>query len=138
MLLIKQVPSNTLISNRWNEPDAGQPQRLQAHTTKLLSQNQTKHSVITYTMICSNRQSRLYHALSYKLMYKKIKRLICDCIMTDYFIGVFFLMIRRPPRSTLFPYTTLFRSLINKYTNRVVHAFNQTGTIEYTDKQSLE
>src|SRR6202789_4590629 len=26
--------------------------------------------------------------------------------------GVFFLMIRRPPRSTLFPYTTLFRSHI--------------------------
>src|SRR5256885_16550087 len=25
----------------------------------------------------------------------------------------FFLMIRRPPRSTLFPYTTLFRSLDN-------------------------
>src|SRR5260221_3435321 len=27
------------------------------------------------------------------------------------FIRSFFLMIRRPPRSTLFPYTTLFRSL---------------------------
>src|SRR3712207_9458987 len=27
------------------------------------------------------------------------------------FLSVFFLMIRRPPRSTLFPYTTLFRSL---------------------------
>src|SRR3712207_7787926 len=26
------------------------------------------------------------------------------------FFFVFFLMIRRPPRSTLFPYTTLFRS----------------------------
>src|ERR1022692_4854093 len=26
------------------------------------------------------------------------------------FVGSFFLMIRRPPRSTLFPYTTLFRS----------------------------
>src|SRR5579875_466514 len=25
-------------------------------------------------------------------------------------LGVFFLMFRRPPRSTLFPYTTLFRS----------------------------
>src|SRR5258708_37534496 len=25
----------------------------------------------------------------------------------------FFLMIRRPPRSTLFPYTTLFRSLVH-------------------------
>src|SRR6266536_5582906 len=30
-----------------------------------------------------------------------------DLIFTYY---VFFLMIRRPPRSTLFPYTTLFRS----------------------------
>src|SRR5256885_12027285 len=27
------------------------------------------------------------------------------------YIFFFFLMIRRPPRSTLFPYTTLFRSL---------------------------
>src|SRR3712207_8862381 len=27
----------------------------------------------------------------------------------------FFLMIRRPPRSTLFPYTTLFRSGRNRY-----------------------
>src|SRR3712207_8528888 len=25
-------------------------------------------------------------------------------------LGLFFLMIRRPPKSTLFPYTTLFRS----------------------------
>src|SRR3712207_9328925 len=44
----------------------------------------------------------------------------------------FFLMIRRPPRSTLFPYTTLFRSLercffavivgevVNQGSNRVV------------------
>src|SRR2546429_8562502 len=29
---------------------------------------------------------------------------------TLYFFFFFFLMIRRPPRSTLFPYTTLFRS----------------------------
>src|SRR5256885_11975630 len=28
-----------------------------------------------------------------------------------YFFFFFFLMIRRPPRSTLFPYTTLFRSM---------------------------
>src|SRR5256885_12943296 len=27
---------------------------------------------------------------------------------------MFFLMIRRPPRSTLFPYTTLFRSLADE------------------------
>src|SRR5256885_15357852 len=28
--------------------------------------------------------------------------------------GFFFLMIRRPPRSTLFPYTTLFRSPLRR------------------------
>src|SRR3712207_8759108 len=31
----------------------------------------------------------------------------------------FFLMIRRPPRSTLFPYTTLFRSGLNRRKLRV-------------------
>src|SRR3712207_8638185 len=33
--------------------------------------------------------------------------LMCTCKL---FLRFFFLMIRRPPRSTLFPYTTLFRS----------------------------
>src|SRR2546422_11135163 len=31
-------------------------------------------------------------------------------LATDILLFFFFLMIRRPPRSTLFPYTTLFRS----------------------------
>src|SRR5690349_24012231 len=34
--------------------------------------------------------------------------LFCLLILSFFF----FLMIRRPPRSTLFPYTTLFRSLV--------------------------
>src|SRR5216684_4973334 len=33
------------------------------------------------------------------------------CSIFSFFF--FFLMIRRPPRSTLFPYTTLFRSVAN-------------------------
>src|SRR2546430_17138613 len=33
-----------------------------------------------------------------------------DALFRWCFIYFFFLMIRRPPRSTLFPYTTLFRS----------------------------
>src|SRR4030065_1029653 len=32
------------------------------------------------------------------------------CLFSDLRCSFFFLMIRRPPRSTLFPYTTLFRS----------------------------
>src|SRR5256885_5882288 len=37
--------------------------------------------------------------------------LLTDQIPPMSFFFFFFLMIRRPPRSTLFPYTTLFRSL---------------------------
>src|SRR4030043_1390774 len=37
--------------------------------------------------------------------------LITSSLFVPFF---FFLMIRRPPRSTLFPYTTLFRSLRQK------------------------
>src|SRR5207244_11545666 len=37
----------------------------------------------------------------------------CVCII------FFFLMIRRPPRSTLFPYTTLFRSIGKILTSRL-------------------
>src|SRR3989442_15094584 len=40
----------------------------------------------------------------------------------------FFLMIRRPPRSTLFPYTTLFRSLAGKK-RQIVRA----GAVERRD-----
>src|SRR3712207_9507240 len=36
----------------------------------------------------------------------------CELYQSVYiYLLFFFLMIRRPPRSTLFPYTTLFRSL---------------------------
>src|SRR5947199_9417548 len=31
-------------------------------------------------------------------------------ILSRVFLSFFFLIVRRPPRSTLFPYTTLFRS----------------------------
>src|SRR5437588_8799090 len=34
--------------------------------------------------------------------------------LSCYFFLFFFLMIRRPPRSTLFPYTTLFRSVVGE------------------------
>src|SRR3712207_9269313 len=34
-------------------------------------------------------------------------------VSTSVILVFFFLMIRRPPRSTLFPYTTLFRSILS-------------------------
>src|SRR5229473_6761316 len=41
------------------------------------------------------------------------------CVSVIFFF--FFLMIRRPPRSTLFPYTTLFRSQHARPARRVLH-----------------
>ena len=43
--------------------------------------------------------------------------LVMNCV---FFCVFFFLMIRRPPRSTLFPYTTLFRSPLHRLTKTVV------------------
>src|SRR5215472_14812342 len=49
-----------------------------------------------------------------------------------FFLFFFFLMIRRPPRSTLFPYTTLFRSGLAAFSAAIicwqVATFRQAGT----------
>src|SRR2546430_7316832 len=42
----------------------------------------------------------------------------------------FFLMIRRPPRSTLFPYTTLFRSVLFFALNALGQTQSQTGDVK--------
>src|SRR6266567_5217908 len=42
-------------------------------------------------------------------------------VLFFFFLCFFFLMIRRPPRSTLFPYTTLFRSGHARALPRVRH-----------------
>ena len=50
-----------------------------------------------------------------------------------WWVLVFFLMIRRPPRSTLFPYTTLFRSFdckINDFDADYILVDNEAGTME--------
>src|SRR5574343_1681571 len=50
----------------------------------------------------------------------------------------FFLMIRRPPRSTLFPYTTLFRSsrtpVAPRGTSRPARAGRSTRSEEHTSE----
>src|SRR5947199_5360638 len=49
-------------------------------------------------------------------------------------LAFFFLMIRRPPRSTLFPYTTLFRSSpINTMFLKNQRSFQTQGKLRHTD-----
>src|SRR3712207_6958114 len=42
-------------------------------------------------------------------------------------------MIRRPPRSTLFPYTTLFRSKIDSYGNSIIADCTNNGDVSIND-----
>src|SRR2546427_6080185 len=44
----------------------------------------------------------------------------------------FFLMIRRPPRSTLFPYTTLFRSLLSDQGEQLTTHFFSPNPFEFS------
>src|SRR4029434_2213068 len=48
------------------------------------------------------------------------------------FYSLFFLMIRRPPRSTLFLYTTLFRSHTHTHTHTLSHACAHTNIHTHT------
>src|SRR3712207_7785019 len=52
--------------------------------------------------------------------------------MCDLDIYFFFLMIRRPPRSTLFPYTTLFRSHVGPLRKGKISEIIENKTYPFT------
>src|SRR2546427_421375 len=60
----------------------------------------SSHSQISYAVFCLKKKKKI----------KNIENFFLSCSYCLSFFFFFFLMIRRPPRSTLFPYTTLFRS----------------------------
>src|SRR2546430_17681906 len=68
--------------------------------------------------------------------------ILCSCLFFFFFLlfdvhfmlFFFFLMIRRPPRSTLFPYTTLFRSAIFTL-NMWIESFAKVLDIPFADTQ---
>src|SRR6266508_487675 len=82
------------------------PRRSDRKSTRLNS----SHVAISYAVFCLKKKNsdimtdRQRHEL--KGMRVSEQALILSNVETWRF---FFLMIRRPPRSTLFPYTTLFR-----------------------------
>src|SRR2546430_10223118 len=60
---------------------------------------------------------------------------LCDTTGTLLVSDFFFLMIRRPPRSTLFPYTTLFRSYVS---DGVRGHYGRSGGIELPETLAHE
>src|ERR1039457_777171 len=86
----------------------------------------SSHLVISYAVFClkKNKFQEITEALL-KILYPNHLRAVPSLSVAKFHVdlvqappegglklelGFFFLMIRRPPRSTLFPYTTLFRS----------------------------
>src|SRR3954449_786120 len=65
----------------------------------------SSHTLISYAVFCLKK--------IFSLKFYEIIPIapVCYALRQSSFLSLFFfLMIRRPPRSTLFPYTTLFRS----------------------------
>src|SRR5215467_2754000 len=70
----------------------------------------SSHLVISYAVFCLKKKN----TTSSHTMAKRLNSIVFHSpnrSLISSFVFFFFLMIRRPPRSTLFPYTTLFRSL---------------------------
>src|SRR6266566_5044640 len=91
--------------------------RLDRKSTRLNS----SHLVISYAVFCLKKKKNEHHdavfennkpfrVLSHPRTYvtRSWYVILSPFPLLSFFF--FFLMIRRPPRSTLFPYTTLFRS----------------------------
>src|SRR5260364_180460 len=115
-------PSMSISSRRWAIPNC--PDR---KSTRLNS----SHQIISYAVFCLKKKKQKYypHCPQKKqkiskeisehlhipprhvLVWQHVRFKFGCRIFELYFF--FFLMIRRPPRSTLFPYTTLFRSKTN-------------------------
>src|SRR2546429_361916 len=83
----------------------------------------SSHGYISYAVFCLKKKKN--HVVIFTPLLSGDRRvhsaahaMNTECIISSFlhiffiflFFFFFFLMIRRPPRSTLFPYTTLFRS----------------------------
>src|ERR1039457_2775369 len=125
--LIGMVVSRTAFASRCYMHFAWQMEGLDRKSTRLNS----SHLVISYAVFCLKKDECLRTAACHGTtqpegppfphvcggvvtpdVWRRCEELLREADRRRKTVFVFFLMIRRPPRSTLFPYTTLFRSVI--------------------------
>src|SRR6267378_2734662 len=84
--------------------------RSEEHTSEL----QSRRDLVCRLLL--EKKKKINNTIFFNKYYLiSIQQIHCSFVLLlsvfiFFFIFFFFLMIRRPPRSTLFPYTTLFRS----------------------------
>src|SRR5476649_2122566 len=124
-------PYTTLFRSQIGHPTVAE-QRRSPHGRRLAPGQDRKstrlnssHTVISYAVFCLKKK-KFYRLTVLRLHLPALRERASDIIGLEewslknalaalgarthpYLHAVFFLMIRRPPRSTLFPYTTLFR-----------------------------
>src|SRR3712207_6615830 len=83
--------------------------RSEEHTSEL----QSRQYLVCRLLLEKKKNLIFIHQLDSIHSSHVVKKMFKGMCLTDspFVFSFFFLMIRRPPRSTLFPYTTLFRSL---------------------------
>src|SRR5882672_7208390 len=125
-LMIRRPPRSTLFpyttlfrSSRFPAEVSQRHQLLTDHTGNLEDRKSTRlnssHTVISYAVFCLKKKKMLLGMLpeanTKHALLQKVRRQAdrASYIVNNLLNFFFFLMIRRPPRSTLFPYTTLFR-----------------------------
>src|SRR5215216_2493386 len=107
--LFRSIPSTLLalfLAEAW---DSDTRERIDRKSTRLNS----SHQIISYAVFCLKKTKQLLQSTHADWTHRSTSSsptLSSRWRSTRCCHGVvFFLMIRRPPRSTLFPYTTLFR-----------------------------
>src|SRR5215813_11474593 len=108
------------------------PPRSEEHTSELQSRphlvcrlllEKKKLPLVTQTTFSHNKiivtsAQHILRNYTCRLIYLLVLICLFFAAIVFSFFFFFFLMIRRPPRSTLFPYTTLFRSSAHRRTRR--------------------
>src|SRR5579885_3516746 len=122
-------------THRW----ASGARRSEEHTSEL----QSRFDLVCRLLLEKKKKQKLWTLLNNKnnynvyVYYKQLFHIFpffffffffsCSLFFNFSFSFFFFLMIRRPPRSTLFPYTTLFRS--NQCRCRLPSRFHSMATL---------
>src|SRR6266478_2832183 len=116
------------------------PCRRDRKSTRLNS----SHSQISYAVFCLKKKKQLARVgrrraaegclLELENRYGDSAVSVTVALRGGCLAFFFFLMLRRPPRSTLFPYTTLFRSILDERHDVVQRAAGVTRVVHAEDR----